>query len=163
MELTTFTMWKASDLTAKPKVPKTPAAIRPMRGCPIAGAKLNQLDLLKRLEKNLHRARVDISSHQFTMCLGSFASRKYVLYEQKIQIFGGIFIKIPEASNESLPVQLYLRSGIKRADIARLVALSVYGGVPALAIVRAGVRYSWNLTSRLVSFNNSCSLKGFKR
>ena len=76
------------------------------------------------------------------MCLGSFASRKYVLYEQKIQIFGGIFIKIPEASNESLPVQLYLRSGIKRADIARLVALSVYGGVPALAIVRVWVRYS---------------------
>ena len=85
------------------------------------------------------------------------------MWTEDSDLWRNFFIKILEASNESLPVQLYLRSGIKRADIARLVALSVYGGVPALAIVRVWVRYSWNLTSRLVSFNNSCSLKGFKR
>ena len=38
MELTTFTMWKASDLTAKPKVPKTPAAIRPNAWMPNRGS-----------------------------------------------------------------------------------------------------------------------------
>lgn len=37
MELTTFTMWKASN-TAKPKVPKTPAAIRPNARMPNRGS-----------------------------------------------------------------------------------------------------------------------------